>query len=138
MTVSGPSDGGQSSSTKSNPLRVGERLGQEAVAVVAARELDRRAGELRLRGDEEEVRERRRLRELGQRSAVEQVVARRAVRAHAEARGRVRLRVEVDDERPLARLGKAGGQVDGARRLADAALLVRERVDLAAAGSRGR
>src|SRR5207248_4242807 len=54
-----------------------------------------------------------------------------AVRALAEARGRVRLRVEVDDERPLARLREAGGEVDRGRRLADPALLVRERIDRA-------
>ena len=66
------------------------------------------------------------LRQLGERRAVEQVVARRAVRAHAEPGGRVRLRVEVDDERPLAGLREAGGEVDRGRRLADAALLVRK------------
>ena len=52
-----------------------------------------------------------------------------AVRAAAEARGRVRLRVEVDEQAALAGLGEAGGEVDGGRRLADAALLVRDRVD---------
>jgi hypothetical protein len=57
--------------------------------------------------------------------AVEQVDARGSVCALAEARSRVRLWVEVDDERALARLGKAGGKVDRGRRLADAALLVR-------------
>ena len=51
------------------------------------------------------------------------------VRALAEPRGRVRLRVEVDDERALAGLREAGGEVDRGRRLADAALLVREGVD---------
>ena len=106
-----------------------ERLLEVALAVLALRELDDRAGELGLRGHEIEVREGRVLRQLGERRAVEQVVARRAVRAHAEPRGRVRLRVEVDDERALAGLREAGGEVDGGRRLADAALLVRERVD---------
>ena len=67
--------------------------------------------------------------ELRERRAVEQVVARGAVRAHAEPGGRVRLRVEVDDERPLAGLREARGEVDRSRRLADAALLIRKRVD---------
>ena len=66
---------------------------------------------------------------FGERDAVEQVERRRAVRALAEPGSRVRLRVEVDDERRLAGLREAGGEVDRGRRLADAALLVRERVD---------
>ena len=66
-----------------------------------------------------------------ERRAVEQVVARRAVRALAEPGRRVRLRVEIDDEHLLTRLGETGGEVDGCRRLADAALLVREREDRA-------
>ena len=113
----------------SSRRRAGQRLGEKALAVVAPRELDRRAGELGLRGHEMEVPEARRLRELRERRAVEQVVARRPVRALAEPRGCVRLRVEVDDERPLAGLGEAGGEIDRRRRLADAALLVRKRVD---------
>ena len=76
-----------------------------------------------------QVREARRLRQLRERRAVEEVVGRRAVRALAEPRGRVRLRIEVDDERPLTGLGQARGEVDRGRRLADAALLVRDRVD---------
>ena len=47
----------------------------------------------------------------------------------AESRGGVRLRVEIDDERPLAGLGQAGGEIDGGRGLADPALLVRDCVD---------
>ena len=42
----------------------------------------------------------------------------------ARAHGGVALRVEVDHQHALADLGQAGGQVDGGRRLADAALLV--------------
>ena len=49
--------------------------------------------------------------------------------AEAEPRRRVRLRVEVDDEAALAGLGETRGEVDGGRGLADAALLVRDRVD---------
>ena len=109
----------------------GERLGEIPLAVGAARELDDGAGEIRLRRDEVEVRERGGVDELGERRAVEEVVARRPVRAHPEPRGRVRLRIEVDHERALAGLGEAGGEVDGGRRLADAAFLVREGVDAA-------
>src|SRR5207302_4115168 len=98
-----------------------ERPRQVAVAVVTPRELDERACEIRLRGNEIEVPETRRPCELGKRSAVEEVVARRAVRALAQPRGRVRLRVEVDDERSLAGLRQAGGEVDRGRRLADPA-----------------
>ena len=108
-----------------------ERLGEVALAVVAARELDDRAGKVGLRRDEVEVLERRVLDELGERGAVEEVVARRPVRAHPEPGRRIRLRVEVDDERALAGLGEAGGEIDGGRRLTDAALLVREGVDAA-------
>jgi hypothetical protein len=36
---------------------------------------------------------------------------------------------QIDEETALARLGQAGGEVDGRRRLADAALLVCDRVD---------
>ena len=66
---------------------------------------------------------------VGERDAVEQVVRRGAVRAHAEPGGRVRLRVEIDEQHALARLGEAGADVDGGRRLPDAALLVRDCVD---------
>src|SRR5205085_9446414 len=106
-----------------------ERLREVALAVAALRELDDCACELGFRRHEVEVREGGVLRELPKRRTVEQVVARGAVGAHAEPRRRVRLRVEVDDERPLPGLGEAGGEVDRSRRLADAALLVRERVD---------
>ena len=49
----------------------------------------------------------------------------------AEPDGRVGLRIDVDEQRLVARLGDAGGDVDGGRRLPDAALLVRDRVDAA-------
>src|SRR5207244_13385985 len=105
-----------------------ERLCAVVLAVAALRELDDRAGELRLRRHEIEVRKLGVLRELLQRRAVEQVVARGSVRAHPEAGGCVRLWVEVDDERALPRLREARGEVDGGRRLADSALLIWLRV----------
>ena len=69
------------------------------------------------------------LRQVGHWSAVEQVVAGRSVRPHPEAGRGIGLRVEVDDERPLAGLREARGEVDGGRRLADAALLVGQGVN---------
>src|SRR5262249_47094928 len=73
------------------------------------------------------VREARRLRELAQRRPVQQVDARASVRALAQPRGRVRLRVEIDHERALAGFREAGCEVDRGRRLADSALLVGDR-----------
>src|SRR3990172_4189406 len=94
-----------------------------------ARELHDWAGKIRLGRHEVEVLEARGVRELVERRPVEEVVRRGAVRALAEPGGRVRLRVEVDDERPLAGAGKAGGEVDGGRRLAHSPLLVCHRED---------
>ena len=51
------------------------------------------------------------------------------VAGEAEADRGVALRVGVDQQRLVARLGDAGGDVDGRGGLADAALLVRDRVD---------
>src|SRR3954452_6069987 len=103
---------------------------QIRLAFAVAGQLDRGAGKLRLRGNQVQVREACRLRELTERRTVEQVVGRGPVRALAETRSGVRLRVEVDDERALAGFGQASGEIDRSRRLADAALLIRQRVDL--------
>src|SRR5436305_15098132 len=73
------------------------------------RQLDRRAGELRFRRHEVEVRELRLSHELAERRTVEEVVRRRAVRTLAEAGGRVRLRVEVDHEESFRSVGEAAG-----------------------------
>jgi hypothetical protein len=108
---------------------VGERLGEVALASLERRQLDARRGELRLRGHQIEVREGARPRQLAERDAVEQVEGRVPVGTATEARRRVRLRVEVDEQAPFARLGEARGEVDGGRRLADAALLIRNRDD---------
>ena len=66
------------------------------------------------------------------------VVDARRVRAVLDAeRGRgVALRVEVDDEHPGAGPGQRCGEVDGGRRLADAALLVRDRQHPSGRGQR--
>ena len=50
---------------------------------------------------------------------------------HAEADREVGLGIEVDAEDGVAHLGERSAEVDGTGRLADAALLVRERDDLA-------
>src|SRR5205823_4082291 len=105
-----------------------ERLCQIPLAVRPARELDDGARELRFRRHELEPREPRRLREPLERDPIEQVERRAPVGALTQARGRVRLRVEVDDERPLTRLRETCCEVDRGRRLADAALLVGKRV----------
>jgi hypothetical protein len=47
----------------------------------------------------------------------------------AEGGRRVALRVVVDDQNPQTGLGQGGGEVDRGRRLADAALLIRDRDD---------
>src|SRR5690606_32022049 len=48
---------------------------------------------------------------------------------HPDSAGGVALRVHVDDQRAALGDGQAGAQIDGRRRLADAALLVRDRDD---------
>ena len=48
---------------------------------------------------------------------------------NAQADGQVGLRIHVDAEDAVAELGQRAAEVDGARRLADAALLIRQRDD---------
>ena len=79
-------------------VRSRQRLSQIPLAVSPARQFGCGTGKVGLCGDEIKVREAGRLRELAKRRAVEQVDARAAIRALAEARGRVRLRIKVDDE----------------------------------------
>src|SRR5207247_2353871 len=80
-------------------------------AVASPRKLRCSAGKIRLRGDEIEIRKAGRLGELAQGSAVEQVDARAAVGPLSESGRRVRLGVEIDNERPLPSLGETGGEV---------------------------
>ena len=130
MTVSAPSDG--RTVEEDEAVAVGdtlERLGKEPLAVPALRKLGSRAGQVGSGRDQLEIREPRAGREVERLGAVEQVVARSPVRALSEPRCGVCLGVEVDEQRALAGLGETGGEVHGRRRLADAALLVRERVD---------
>ena len=109
--------------------RAPERIGQIALAALSGGELDLCRGEAALRHHDVEIRKRCRPYERGQRRAVQQVVRRRPVGLHPEPRGRIRLRVEVDQEHALAGLREARADVDRRRRLADAALLVRDCVD---------
>src|SRR5437764_13443961 len=102
---------------------------QVRLAVASLRQLNRGSGKLGSRRNEVQVPKPRRLDELAQRRPVEEIVRRRSVRALTETRCRVRLRVEIDDERRLAGLRETGGEVDRRRRLADAALLIGDRVD---------
>ena len=93
------------------PLGLRERVGEEALSVVALRELDRGAGQLRPRRDEEEVLEAGRRRELAERHAVEEVVRRGAVAPACRARtsrspaGRGRPRPRARRPRPGRRRG---------------------------------
>src|SRR4029077_17777611 len=106
-----------------------ERLREIPLAVGTTGELDDGTGEIRLGRYEIEVRERGGVHQLGERRAVEQVVARAAVRAHPKTGCGVRLRIEINDEGSLAGLGKAGGEIAGVCRLAAPAFLFRECVD---------
>src|SRR6185503_7135890 len=95
----------------------------------APRKISGSPGQVRLGRDQVEVLEAGRPGQLGGRSPVEQVAARGPVRPLAKSRGRIRLRVEIDEQHLLARLREAGGQVHGSGGLADAALLVGDGVD---------
>src|SRR2546422_192853 len=80
------------------------------------------------RGDDVEMREMH-VREAGvrERAAVEQGVVQGvadAITLDADAAGRVRLRIGVDEQRLPLRGGERRGEIDGRRRLTDAALLV--------------
>src|SRR5207253_11468311 len=85
--------------------------------------------ELRLRGDEVEVLETRLPDDAREWRAVEQVVRRDRAGALAEPGRCIGLRVEIDDERACSGLRETSGEIDRRGRLADAALLVRKRVD---------
>ena len=89
----------------------GRRQGLRQIAIrsVASSELGRGPREILLRRDQVEVREACRASEVAGRHAVQQVTARRAVRPFSEARSRIGLRVEVDEQDAFARLGQAGG-----------------------------
>ena len=109
-----------------------EPFAQAGLGALDAGELDRGARQVDVGGDQPEVvgpgragpRRRPRCRRSGSR--------RRTDAGRVEppsATVALHCGVEVDDQRLLAFGGRAGGEVDGAGRLADAPLLVRDRVD---------
>src|SRR3954454_2677954 len=97
-----------------------ERLREKPLSVAAPAKVRSRPGQVGLGWDQVEILEACRPSDLRGRRAVKQVAARGPVRVLTEARRRVRLRVEVDEQHLIARLREAGGQVHGSRGLADA------------------
>ena len=114
-----------------------EALAQARLGALDAGQLDRGAGEVAVGGDEPEVVGPGRTGRLGDRDVAGQAVVGRGVHllVGAQGDGRVALRVEVDEQGLLAVAGRAGGEVDRGGRLADAALLIRHRVDQAHDGA---
>jgi hypothetical protein len=107
-----------------------ERVAQPPLGARLLRQLDGRAGQIGVRGQQLEALDLRRahgVRRVG--AAREDVVdARLAELGRPQPDRRVGLRVDVDEQRRVAGLRDAGGDVDRGGRLADAALLVRDRV----------
>ena len=117
----------------------GQRRAQALVAPFEADQLDLGAGQLAVGAEHVVAALRARPSRLGDRGALEQhVVDAQVERALVDARahGRVALRVEIDEQDASAESGQAGGEVDGGRRLADAALLVRNAEDCSSLNSR--
>ena len=108
-----------------------EPLAQARLRALEPRQLDRGAGQVAVRGDEPEVVGPGRPSRLGDRDVADQAVVGGGVGVAVAAQrdGGVALGVEVDEQGLGARRGDAGGEVDRGGRLADAALLVRDRVD---------
>jgi hypothetical protein len=109
-----------------------ERRAQPAQVVFALREFGLHRGEVDLRGDEREALGGGRDDHVRRRRLAVQHGIERAPRRllQPERAGRVRLRVEVDDERGDAQPGKARAEVNRGGGLADPALLVRDGEDL--------
>ena len=138
FTVRSPSDGGQSTKTYGKRSSVPASRSRSSVPCSAPSGSSTcAAARSGCDGHEGQVGHGGLDHDLVQRPAVEQVVRarRELLRPESEARGRVGLRVEVDQEHGRARLGDARGHVDRRGRLADAALLVCKGVD---AGAHGR
>src|SRR5438132_3591051 len=114
---------------------LGELVAERHLAADRAEELDLGGGQLDvrrcdiemlgLRVDDDRRERRLRLDEDVRHAALD------GREVHAEADGEVRLRVEVDTEDGVPELGERSTEIDGAGRLPDATLLVRERNDLA-------
>ena len=111
----------------------GQRLAQRVFAVLGARQLQLRAGQADVRGQQRQAFDPRvRERLPGRARARKHLVDRAGVRlhAHAQSAAGVALRVRVHDEHALALRGHAGAEVDARGRLAHAALLIRDGDDL--------
>ena len=104
-----------------------ERLAQAQLPAERRHQLDLGAGQVEAGRGAEQVAHRGGLHAVLDREVVEDHVVHRAVQVpdvDAEAGAGVALRVEVDDEHPVAEVGQAGPEVHGRGGLADAALLV--------------
>ncbi len=103
---------------------------QVLLGALDPRQLDRGARQVAVRRNDPEVVGARGPRRLGDRALADQAVVGGGAKLAPQTQGdgRVALRVEVAEQH-LGALGRgAGGEVDGGRRLADAALLVGDRV----------
>ena len=112
----------------------GERRLQALVAAFEADQLDLGAGELAIGAEDVVAAVRAGPPRLGDRRAFEQDVVHARLEGalvDARAHGRVALRIEIDQQNAPAEVGQTGGEIDRGRRLADAALLVRDTEDLA-------
>ena len=132
MTLTGPERGGAVEQGEGEALADGpEPLAQARLRALDPRQLDRGAGEIAVGRDQPEVVGAGRARRFGDRDVAGQAVVGGGMHVSLAAQrdGRVALGIEVDEQRLGAARGYAGGDVDRGRRLADTALLVRDRVD---------
>ena len=123
-----PSDGGQSTSTRSN--RCGQdrlqRRGDPLQVVICARQLNIRPAQIHFAGDDLQALEGGLLNFVQQAALAQQrmIGAGALDLLHADAAGRIGLRVEVEQQHPPADGGDTGRQVDGGGGFAHAAFLV--------------
>ena len=133
LTVSGPSDGGQSSSVKAIASRTSPSASRSRVSEPARRGSSTLApARSGVEGTAPEALDPGRAHGVGDRhvaaEARRRLLGSRSLASPSADRG-VALRVDVDEQRVVAGLRDAGRDVDGGRRLADPALLVGDRVD---------
>jgi len=115
----------------------GQGLLQPALAALLVDQLDLRAGQLAVGAQHVVAAQLGAGACLGDGGGLDQHVVdrgRQGALVHPRPHGRIALRVEVDQQHPLADLGQPGGEVDGGGRLADAAFLVGNAEDLGHAG----
>src|SRR5882724_11372665 len=111
-----------------------QRETEPVLALAEADQLDLCANQVDVRGEQPEAAQGRGVDSLLGRLAPQEHVVDRGVEASladTKPGGRVPLRIEVDEQGRALRQGKAGGEVHGRRSLADPALLVDDRDDLA-------